>query len=162
MVKRLIYAFSSPFRQVSESELSEMLTSQMNGPIVFLSDSRSPSTWSKFVDMEHNKKTAHMRRIVRIRQEDLEEEDEKPTWSFRKMLISFFGGKVGKRDRGKTRTTTGKGPDAYNIYDRKPDFSNNYGWSIALDEDDYEPLKHDDFGVYLVNLTAVTQIRVPN
>ncbi|KAG8387720.1 hypothetical protein BUALT_Bualt02G0050800 [Buddleja alternifolia] len=138
---------------VSETELGEMLTRQQEGPIVYLSDSRSPSMWSKFLEMEKHQKVAHMRRIVHIREEDLERVDEEqPKWSFRKLLISMFG-KVHKK-REETRGTTGKGPDSYNIYDRKHDFENNYGWSIALDESDYSPLKHDDVGVYLVNLTA--------
>ncbi|KAL8029837.1 hypothetical protein ABFX02_14G249000 [Erythranthe guttata] len=136
---------------VSETELSEMLTTQQSGPIVFLTSSHAPSSWSKFLDMDRNQKVAHMRRIVRIRREDLEQEEDKSTWSFRNLFVSLFGRRGDKR--GKTRAT-GKGPDAYNIYDRKPDFKNDYGWSLALDEGDYSPLKHDDFGVYLVNLTA--------
>ncbi|KAI4382334.1 hypothetical protein MLD38_008311 [Melastoma candidum] len=49
---------------------------------------------------------------------------------------------------------TGKGPDSYNLYDRKPDFRNNHGWSVAFHGKDYEPLHHTGIGVYLVNLTA--------
>ncbi|KAK6144441.1 hypothetical protein DH2020_021261 [Rehmannia glutinosa] len=138
--------------QCFRSRFGEMLTRQQNGPIVYLSDTRSPSLWTKFLDMEHPQKLAHMRRIVRIREEDLKEEEPQPTWYFRKLLVSLFG----KRDKrgDEKKGETGKGPDVYNIYDRKPDFRNDYGWSIALDESDYEPLKYDDFGVYLVNLTA--------
>ncbi|XP_073022112.1 vicilin-like seed storage protein At2g28490 [Primulina eburnea] len=141
---------------VSEGELSELLTGQNKGPIVYLSEPHSephsPSMWSNFLDMEQDEKLAHMKRVVRIRGGDFEQEEEaKPTWSFRKLLISMFG-KAGKR--GDKRGRVGKGPDSYNIYDRKPDYKNDYGWSIALDESDYSPLKHDDFGVYLVNLTA--------
>jgi len=46
-------------------------------------------------------------------------------------------------------------PDSYNLYDRKPDFRNAYGWSSALDGGDYSPLKIPDIGVFHVNLTAV-------
>ncbi|KZV35144.1 hypothetical protein F511_06850 [Dorcoceras hygrometricum] len=138
---------------VSEGELSELLTGQNKGPIVYLSEPHSkPGMWSKFLDMEQDQKLAHMKRIVRVRGGDFDQEEEvKPTWSFRKLLISLFGN-AGKR--GDKRGRVGKGPDSYNIYDRKPDYKNDYGWSIALDEHDYSPLKHDDFGVYLVNLTA--------
>ncbi|KAL0436875.1 UNVERIFIED_CONTAM: Vicilin-like seed storage protein [Sesamum radiatum] len=94
---------------VTEAELGEMLTRQMNGPIVYLSDTHSPSVWSKFLDMEQNQKVAHMRRIVRIREEDIKAEEEQPTWSFRKLLPSIFKRKEGKGG------TTGKGPDAYNL-----------------------------------------------
>ncbi|CAH9130262.1 unnamed protein product [Cuscuta epithymum] len=45
--------------------------------------------------------------------------------------------------------------DPYNLYESKPDFSNDYGWSMAVDENDYSPLKLPDVTVYLVNLTAV-------
>ncbi|XP_073147985.1 vicilin-like seed storage protein At2g28490 [Henckelia pumila] len=144
---------------VSEGELSELLRGQNQGPIVYLSEPHSephsrPSVWSKFLDMERDEKLAHMKRIVSVRGGDFEQEEEAaatPTWSFRKLLMSMFG-KSGKR--GDKSGRVGKGPDSYNIYDRKPDFKNDYGWSIALDESDYSPLKHDDFGVYLVNLTA--------
>ncbi len=56
--------------------------------------------------------------------------------------------KAGEKGKGKT-------PDSYNLYNRNPDFKNNYGWSVALDETDYKPLKHSGIGLYLVNLTAV-------
>ncbi|KAL6532669.1 hypothetical protein OROHE_014091 [Orobanche hederae] len=135
---------------VSEAELGEMLTRQQKGPIVYLSDAHSP-LWSKFLDMEQQQKLIHLRKIVRIEGEYLlKEEEDQPTWSFRKFLLSIFGRGDGK----KKDKSTGKGPDAYHLYDRKPDFRNDYGWSIALDDSDYEPLKYDDFGVYLVNLTA--------
>ncbi|KAJ4764293.1 Vicilin-like antimicrobial peptides 2-2 [Rhynchospora pubera] len=55
---------------------------------------------------------------------------------------------------GTQEDNTVRAPDPYNIYDRDPGFRNNYGWSTALDENDYEPLKDSDIGVYLVNLTA--------
>ncbi|KAL6563607.1 hypothetical protein OROGR_002566 [Orobanche gracilis] len=133
---------------VSEAELGEMLTRQQKGPIVYLSDAHSP----KFLDMEQQQKLIHMRKIVRNEGEYLLEEadEDQSIWSFRKLLLSIFG----RGDRKKKGESTGKGPDAYNLYDRKPDFRNDYGWSIALDDSDYEPLKYDDFGVYLVNLTA--------
>ncbi|KAF2300558.1 hypothetical protein GH714_014024 [Hevea brasiliensis] len=42
----------------------------------------------------------------------------------------------------------------FSILPEIPDFRNNYGSSIALDDSDYDPLKHAGLGVYLVNLTA--------
>lgn len=92
-------------------------------------------------------------------QELLEEEEKgeelEQSWSWRKLLMSLFGSENAREDRGRRR---GKAPDSYNLYDRKPDFRNNYGWSVALHESDYEPLRHSGIGVYLVNLTAVTQV----
>lgn len=141
--------------------MEALLTRQGDGPIVFLSnttetdpDRRSPSLWSKFLDMDLPQKTAQMRRVVRIGSGDDVEEEQSTTWSFRKMLVSFFEWTDRKKD-DRRGARTGKGPDAYNLYDRKPDFKNDYGWSMALDEKDYTPLKHNDIGVYLVNLTAV-------
>ncbi|KAH6814613.1 RmlC-like cupins superfamily protein [Perilla frutescens var. frutescens] len=145
---------------VTEEEVREMLTRQDNGPIVYLSNTteHSPTFWSKFLDMEHDHKTAQMKRIVRIRAADDSDSDsdsqqQQSTWSFRKMLVSFMEWTDKKKGSGEG-ATTGKGPDAYNLYGRDPDFKNDYGWSMALDEKDYSPLSHDDIGVYLVNLTA--------
>lgn len=53
------------------------------------------------------------------------------------------------------KTDNNKCPQAYNLYSKNPDFSNNYGSSIALERSDYSPLRHAGIGVYLVNLTAV-------
>lgn len=131
----------------------DMLTSQSEGPIVYFSNTtHAPSSWSKFLDMDHHQKTAQMRRIARIRGDGFEEQQS--SWSFRKMMVSLSDWRGKKRGDSKG-ARTGKGPDAYNLYDRKPDFKNDYGWSIALDEKDYSPLKYNDIGVYLVNLTAV-------
>ncbi|KAK4420317.1 Vicilin-like seed storage protein [Sesamum alatum] len=132
---------------VSKAELGKMLTRQDDGPIIYLSS--SPSLWSKFLDMDQHQKLTHMRKFVQIGMEALEE--EQPTWSLRKFLFRMFG-KIGQREDTKSKTSNGLEP--YNIYHRKPDFKNNYGWINALDESDYSPLGHDDIGVYLVNLTA--------
>lgn len=130
-------------------ELREIMTRQQSGPIVYLSDSHAPSIWSKFLDLKQHQRLAHLKRIVHFEKE-LAQEEEQSSWSFRKFLISIFGeGNRGSDDR------RNKGPDSYNLYDRKPDFKNDYGWSTALDEHDYRPLRHSDTGVYLVNLTAV-------
>jgi hypothetical protein len=49
----------------------------------------------------------------------------------------------------------GGAPEPYNLYDSEPGFRNAYGWTVSVDKHQYEPLKHPDIGVYLVNLTAV-------
>ncbi|XP_042046609.1 vicilin-like seed storage protein At2g28490 [Salvia splendens] len=117
---------------VTEEELEDMLMSQREGPIIYLSNTTHAP--SKFSEME---RTA----------------EQQSTWSFRKMMVSFMDWSNKKKDDRKG-SRTGKGPDAYNLYDRKPDFQNDYGWSIALDEKNYPPLRYNDIGVYLVNLTA--------
>ncbi|XP_059625260.1 vicilin-like seed storage protein At2g28490 [Cornus florida] len=139
---------------VSVTELREVLTKQEAGPIVHLSDSHSPSVWTQFMQLKEHERVAHLKRMVHFQEEEEEEaiEEEQPTWSFRKFLNSVFG-EENKRKEEK-RTTSGKEPDSYNLYNRRPDFRNNYGWSMALDESDYTPLRHSGVGVYLVNLTA--------
>ncbi|XP_073302414.1 vicilin-like seed storage protein At2g28490 [Primulina huaijiensis] len=133
---------------VSEAELSEMLTRQKHGPIVHLSD--NSHSWSKFLDMKRHEKLARMRKIVGIKEEDVEEEGS--TWcSFKEMLVSMLAKADKRQDDGWSKT--GRGPGSCNIYERKADFKNNYGWSVSLDESDYSPLKHSDTGVYLVSLT---------
>nr|XP_025887525.1 vicilin-like seed storage protein At2g28490 [Solanum lycopersicum] len=42
----------------------------------------------------------------------------------------------------------------YNLYNRKPDFKNEYGWRKNVDESDYSPLQISGNGVYLVNLSS--------
>ncbi|CAI9105166.1 OLC1v1004028C1 [Oldenlandia corymbosa var. corymbosa] len=138
---------------VSTNELREIFTSQHQGPIVHLSGSRAPGVWAKFLELKEHQRLAQLKRIVHLeedsKQDDDEEEEKQPTWSIRKFLKSIIGDE--NRDRGDKR---GKGPDAYNIYDMKPDFSNNYGWTKAVSEHDYSPLRHSDIGIFLVNLTA--------
>lgn len=138
--------------QVSYSQLREILSRQREGPIVYVENSRSPSVWAKFLQMKQQDRLQQLKKMV---PDDFQEEPVHPqeeiTWSWRKLLNSMLG-KETKRSDDKG---TGKSPDSYNLYDRRPDFSNNYGWSVALDESDYDPLKHSGIGVYLVNLTAV-------
>lgn len=101
--------------------------------------------------MKRHEKLAHMQKIARIKEDDVEEGS---TWcSFKDMLVSMFA-KADKRQEDRW-SKTGRGPGSCNIYERKADFKNNYGWSISLDESDYSPLEHSDTGVYLVSLTKV-------
>ena len=136
--------------QVSSSKVREILTRQNQGPIIFLNDSRSSSPWKKFLQLKEHERLQHLKKLVNFHEEPVQE--EKQTWSWRKLLNNILGteteNKAGEKGKGKT-------PDSYNLYNRNPDFKNNYGWSVALDETDYKPLKHSGIGLYLVNLTAV-------
>ena len=127
------------------------MTRQQEGPIVFIGDSRAPrpSLWTKFLQLKEQDRLQHLKRMVKFQQQPSQGEEQR-TWSWRKLLNSIFG-----QENKKKGEKVGKSPDSYNIYDRRPDFRNNYGWSIALDESDYQPLKYSGIGVYLVNLTAV-------
>eukprot|EP00258_Populus_trichocarpa_P008086 XP_002313331.2 vicilin-like seed storage protein At2g28490 [Populus trichocarpa] len=135
---------------VTADEVREIMTRQQEGPIVFIGDSRAPrpSLWTKFLQLKEQDRLQHLKRMVKFQQQPSQGEEQR-TWSWRKLLNSIFG-----QENKKKGEKVGKSPDSYNIYDRRPDFRNNYGWSIALDESDYQPLKYSGIGVYLVNLTA--------
>nr|XP_016458794.1 PREDICTED: vicilin-like seed storage protein At2g28490 [Nicotiana tabacum] len=145
---------------VSTAEVSEILTRQYSGAIVYLNTTHSPtpSIWATFLNLEQHQKLEHLKRIVHLEEEasqEEEEEKEQPIWSLRKFLTNLFGNERNRREgrKGDDRRR-GKGPDSYNLFDRKADYKNDYGWSLALDQSDYSPLKHADIGVYLVNLSA--------
>ncbi|XP_048140566.1 vicilin-like seed storage protein At2g28490 [Rhodamnia argentea] len=153
---------------VSVDEVTDLLTRQQEGPIMYINDDtrQPPSLWSKFLQLKEQDRLQHLKRMVEFHGESKDEENEEEgggeekAWSWRKFLSSIFPRddrrddprREGRRDDRRWRT--GKGPDSYNLYDRHPDFRNDYGWSVALDESDYEPLRHSGIGVYLVNLTA--------
>lgn len=146
--------------------MSEILTRQLSGAIVPLNTTQSPtpSIWANFLNLEQHQRHDHLKRVVHLEEEaSSEEEDEgreqQPTWSLRKFMINLFGHEGNKRKKGdEGRRGSSKGPDSYNLFDRKPDYKNDYGWSLALDRTEYSPLKHSDIGVYLVNLSAVTHL----
>ncbi|XP_055836042.1 vicilin-like seed storage protein At2g28490 [Solanum dulcamara] len=146
---------------VSSEEVSEILTRQFSGAIVPLNTTHSPtpSIWANFLNLEQHQRHDHLKGIVHLEEESsLDEEDEErehPTWSLRKFLNNLFGDEGNKRKKGdEGRRGKGKGPDSYNLFDRKPDYKNDYGWSLALDQSEYSPLKHPDISVYLVNISA--------
>ncbi|XP_024437440.2 vicilin-like seed storage protein At2g28490 [Populus trichocarpa] len=126
------------------------MTRQQESPIVFLGDSRAPrpSPWRKFLQLKEQDRLQHLKRMVKFQQPPNQEE-EQMTWSWRNLLNSIFG------QENKKKCENGKSPDSFNIYDRRPNFRNNYGWITAIDESDYQPLRHSGIGVCLVNLTAV-------
>ncbi|KDP44100.1 hypothetical protein JCGZ_05567 [Jatropha curcas] len=134
-------------------ELRDIMTRQNEGPIVYLDDSRAPkaSVWKKFIQMKEQDRLQHLKRMMKFQQEPMEEEEEEEetTWSWKKLMSSVFG----QENEKKKRERTGKSPKSYNMY-KTPDFKNNYGSSIALDDTSYDPLKHSGIGVYFVNLTA--------
>ncbi|KAI3427685.1 Cupin type-1 domain-containing protein [Psidium guajava] len=154
---------------VSVDEVTDLLTGQQEGPIMYINDDtrQRPSLWSNFLQLKEQDRLQHLKRMLEFHGEskdeenDEEEEEEEEAWSWRKFLSSIFPRDDRRRDerrregrRDDRRWRTGKGPDSYNLYERRPDFRNDYGSSVALDESDYEPLRHSGIGVYLVNLTA--------
>ncbi|XP_059664423.1 vicilin-like seed storage protein At2g28490 [Cornus florida] len=133
---------------ISAAEVRELTTRQQSGPIIRLSNSHPPSLWTQFLHLEEHERLAHLKRMVYLEEEA--NEDEVPTWSFRKLLTSVFGEKNKDEDIKRSRTS----PDSCNLYNRQPDYKNRYGWCTSLDESDYSPLSNSGNGIYLVNLTA--------
>ncbi|XP_047330167.1 vicilin-like seed storage protein At2g28490 [Impatiens glandulifera] len=149
---------------VSISELDEIMTRQTKGPIVYITDDihhdhehkhdkelQPELSWSRFLKLENKDRLKAMTRFMNSvggGDNNEEEGSKEPRW-FEKLSRTMFGIENDKSMTGKTQA-----PDSYNLYTRKPDFKNDYGWSLALDAHDYHPLTHSDIGVFLVNLTA--------
>lgn len=128
-----------------------MGSSQQDGPIVFLPpDSHLPSMWTRFLALDKRDKKAHLKGLLAGFHEDAEGVEERSEWSLRKFVLSLLGG-----ENTKSGKVTSKSDGTYNLYDRKPDFSNDYGWSMEVDDSHYSPLARSGIGIYLVNLTAV-------
>ncbi|MCD7454720.1 hypothetical protein HAX54_025783 [Datura stramonium] len=132
---------------VSTAELDTFLTRQSSGPIVHLSGSHHTNIWSKFLDLEPHQKLAHLNRIVNSDEESSPKEDKSTLSSLRKFLFTLLNGE------DVVERLNHKAPSTYNLYNRNPDFKNDYGWSKKLDESDYSPLAQSGNGVYLVNLS---------
>ncbi|XP_062016774.1 vicilin-like seed storage protein At2g28490 [Rosa rugosa] len=133
---------------VSSSEIRQVLTRQQEGPIIYLNNSQSSSNlWTKFVSMKEQDRLQELKKMV-----DFPEEPEQTlTWSWRKLLNSVFGTLENEERKQHHHEHSQK---SYNLYDRKPDFKNNHGWTLSVDESDYSPLKDSGIGVYLVSLNA--------
>lgn len=122
--------------------------------------SSATNIWNKFLQLKEEEKLQHLKRMVQCQEEsdDEEEEEQQASWSWRKLLESVLG--VGDDNKNiRDQKFTDKSPHSCNLYDRKPDFINNYGWSVALDGSDYSPLKSSGIGIYHVNLKAVSQLQ---
>ncbi|WJX69405.1 hypothetical protein P8452_53651 [Trifolium repens] len=139
---------------VSGSELKKLFSKQHEGPIVHVghSHSKASSLWTKFLQLKEDEKLHHMKKMLQDQEEDEDNNDEvekKTSWSWRKLLDSVFGDEI---ENKKIDQVAHKSPHSVNLYDRKPDFKNSYGWSVALDGSDYSPLKSSGIGIYHVNL----------
>ncbi|KAF7132562.1 hypothetical protein RHSIM_Rhsim09G0035300 [Rhododendron simsii] len=145
---------------VSESEVSQLLTRQTSGPIISLSNTNSNSdshqsrVWTQFLEMRHRGRVQCLKRMAACFEEQVtEEEAEEPIMrSFRKLFSFVFGKDLSAGVNA--RRSSSKKPHSYNLFNRKPDFENDYGSSVALDQSDYSPLKRSGVGLYLVNLNA--------
>ncbi|KAG5566774.1 hypothetical protein RHGRI_002344 [Rhododendron griersonianum] len=134
---------------VSESQVRQILTRQKSGPIISLSDSQQSRVWTQFLEMKHYERVQCLKRMAQVHEEATEQDEEPIMWSLRKLLNSVFGNQVSGKDEERSSK-----PDTYNLFDRKPDFENDYGSSVAVDQSAYSPLRQSGVGLYLVNLTA--------
>ncbi|KAF3786400.1 Vicilin-like seed storage protein [Nymphaea thermarum] len=142
---------------VSEEELSSLFRGQKEGPIIYVERGRDePRTWESAMRLRQQSLHSH-RHHDDDRDEDdedretEEEEEDVVVWAWRKLLSAV----VGKKEDGrKSGTKSAAAADTYNLYERQHDFENAYGWSVAVNENVYQSLRHSDIGVYLVNLTA--------
>ncbi|KAK7335724.1 hypothetical protein VNO80_27721 [Phaseolus coccineus] len=145
---------------VSGEELRKFFTKKHGGAIVHVRDSQATSIWTKFLQLKEEEKLQHLREMVQQRQENVEmekedeesgdEEEQQTSWSWRKLLESVFG----EENKNTREMITKRSPRSYNLYNRKPDFQNNYGWSVAVDGSHYHPLRSSGVGIYHVNLSA--------
>ncbi|XP_020223440.1 vicilin-like seed storage protein At2g28490 [Cajanus cajan] len=142
----------------SGAELRKLFTRQYEGPIVHVGDSHATSIWTKFLELKEEDKLEHMREMMQEEEEEDEveeeeesgeEEEQQTRWSWRKLLETVFGDEAVRREKGTRRP-----PRSCNLYERKPDFENRYGWSVAIDGSHYFPLKRSGVGLYHVNLSA--------
>ncbi|KAG9443431.1 hypothetical protein H6P81_014771 [Aristolochia fimbriata] len=141
-IKTLTAAFN-----VSAEELSLIMGRQKGGPIIFVKSPDQPRRWAELMKLKHKERRAQMAwNEAEIVESGATEAHI--SWAWRKLLSVF----VARKNRG--RKAAVRSPDSYNLYEREPDFKNDYGWSVAVYEDDYSPLGSSSIGVYLVNLSA--------
>ncbi|XP_073009201.1 vicilin-like seed storage protein At2g28490 [Typha latifolia] len=124
---------------ITREELAIIMGSQKNGPIIYLNNEEEDI-------LQYKTQMGEKRKLVA--DDDEEEQDGDSTWSWRK-LLGYLHGKSHEHVHSS---------HAYNLYDENPSYENRYGWSIAIDEHAYSPLKHTRTGVYLVNLTAGSMV----
>ncbi|KAK7312541.1 hypothetical protein VNO77_36472 [Canavalia gladiata] len=136
----------------SRTEIQKIFSKKVDGPIVYVGGSHAPSLWTKFLQLNKEDKQQHLKKMVQDQDQEEEEEEEKETsWSWRKLMEIVVGK---ENEKIKNKRSAGS-PDSFNLHhDKKPDFKNAYGWSKALDGDEYPPLKQADIGIFHVLLSA--------
>ncbi|KAL2328651.1 hypothetical protein Fmac_022078 [Flemingia macrophylla] len=154
----VLSGFESPILESAFNEsrtvIEKIFSTKLDGPFVYVGDSHAPSLWTKFLQLKKEDKEKHLKQMVQDRGEgdDDEEEEEKKNTNrpWRKLLETVFGKVNGK---AMNKDTNGS-PEPVNLYGKKPDFSNAYGWSKTVNGDEHHPLRKPDIGIFHVNLTA--------
>ncbi|XP_068640575.1 vicilin-like seed storage protein At2g28490 [Aristolochia californica] len=143
-IKTLTAAFN-----VSAEELCAIMGRQKGGPIIFVKNPDQPRKWADLMTLKHKQRRAQMAWDEDDEEESGPDQEQTSIWAWRKLLNAM----IGTENKGR-KSYAVKSPDSYNLYERDPDFKNDYGWSVAVYQDDYSPLGSSSIGVYLVNLTA--------
>ncbi|VFQ98102.1 unnamed protein product [Cuscuta campestris] len=144
---------------VSGTDLTKLLRANLSGPIVPLSKhSQSSDAWDCFMNLKQEERLARLKRFAGVGRED-DDNERSWRWAFKKALVMtkmMLGPFSNKEESGSNKEESGSGEasESYNIFEAEPDFSNDYGWSLAVGGDDYSSLKLPDITVYLVNLSA--------
>lgn len=131
-------------------EVESIFYKELDGPIMYMDDSHAPSLGTKFLQLKKEEKEQQLNKMLQDQEE--EKEEKKQTSSpWEKLLDNVFG-KVNEKTESKNSVDWSK---ATNLYDKKSDFRNDYGWSKALDGVQYSPLTKPDTGLFYVYLKAV-------
>lgn len=152
-----ISTLTSSFNATPE-EVGVLTSARFAGSIIFITGKEANQLHQFTGDMKSAvEKLKQNRRLARDDEEKIQiEEKRKEACSWTSILSSIFFGEAATQKnvaQSKVRDPV-EAPDAYNIYDHDPDFKNDYGWSIEVNEHDYLPLKQSDISVFLVNLSA--------
>jgi len=134
-------------------EVESIFYKKLDGPIMYMDDSHAPSLRTKFLQLEKEEKEQHLKKMLQDQEEEKEEEQQ-TSRSWRKLLKTVFG-KMNEKTESKNSVDWSV---TTNLYDKKPDFRNDYGWSKTLDGGQYPPLTKPDIGVFHVYLTSVCKL----
>ncbi|XP_038980830.1 vicilin-like seed storage protein At2g28490 [Phoenix dactylifera] len=136
---------------VSSDQLEMIMKSQRGGPIIRLNSEAAdqPDYLSSIKKLQE--RMTQEEEIDSDDDDEAKQEELDDLWTWRCLLNSLLG-------KGDCRVQRKRGlvhsPESYNLYDTKPSYQNDYGYSIAIDKHDYSALRHSNLGVYLVNLEA--------
>ncbi|XP_020590037.1 vicilin-like seed storage protein At2g28490 [Phalaenopsis equestris] len=143
-----ISTLTSAFNATPE-EVGVLKSASFAGSIIFNTDNEANHLHEVISDMK-----SEMKRLKQSR--PLKQNSGKKTVSWTTILGSIFFGETAKeKNKAKRRASDPvEAPDAYNVYDREPDFKNDYGWSVEINGDDYLPLKQSDISITLLSLST--------
>lgn len=149
---------------VTTEELEDILSREKSGPIVHVQETEHPTVGTEFLNKEHDRLN-HLKRMVMGSGESSNQEDgdndhneERSTWSWRKLLRCILPLEDERKGSGSRKSVQEE--DTFNLFEKSPDFKNDYGWSVAVDESEFQSLKSSGIGIYLVNLSAVRRVSI--